>query len=196
MREIQASDAKTHLPPLLDDGERGETLIIYAHGRAIARIVPEADRRQAEVDKAVASILELRKRTGKLTLAQISCSTARSQLAGYSRMSKTRERNAAFRRIKTGEAVVPSFWWFEIRNILVVNERITKSDTGVFLRSLAGLRIRVDREPDEGVVLQLARTHRRRFTTPRTWSWRSGRRYGLEPWTISSQPRHVWRVRD
>ncbi len=52
---------------------------------------------------------------------------------------------------------------FEIRNILVVNERrkrITESDTGVFLRDLAGLRIRINREPEEGAVLRLARTHR------------------------------------
>ena len=71
--------------------------------------------------------------------------------------------DAAFVRIKSEEAVVPSLWWFEIRNILVVNERrkrITESDTGVFLRDLAGLRIRVDREPEESVVLRLARTHR------------------------------------
>jgi predicted nucleic acid-binding protein len=71
--------------------------------------------------------------------------------------------DAAFARIQTEEAVVPSLWWFEIRNILVVNERrkrITEADTGVFLRDLAGLRIRVDREPQEGVVLKLARTHR------------------------------------
>jgi predicted nucleic acid-binding protein len=71
--------------------------------------------------------------------------------------------NAAFVRIRAEEAVVPSLWWFEIRNILVVNERrkrITESDTGLFLRSLAGLRIRVDREPEETVVLKLARTHR------------------------------------
>ncbi|MBZ5726749.1 MAG: type II toxin-antitoxin system Phd/YefM family antitoxin [Acidobacteriia bacterium] len=49
MREIQASDAKAHLPQLLDDVERGETLIITRHGRAIARIVPESDRRQEEI---------------------------------------------------------------------------------------------------------------------------------------------------
>ncbi|HZT31541.1 MAG TPA: type II toxin-antitoxin system prevent-host-death family antitoxin [Bryobacteraceae bacterium] len=38
MREIQASDAKARLPQLLDDVERGETLIITRHGRAIARL--------------------------------------------------------------------------------------------------------------------------------------------------------------
>ena len=71
VREIQASEAKAHLPQLLDDVERGETLIITRHGRPIARIVPEVDRRQEEVDRALASILELRKRTGKVTLEEI-----------------------------------------------------------------------------------------------------------------------------
>src|SRR5262245_22752405 len=68
----------------------------------------------------------------------------------------------AFARMKSDEAVVPGLWWFEIRNILVVNERrkrITESDSGFFLRSLAGLRVRIDREPEESVVLRLARTH-------------------------------------
>jgi prevent-host-death family protein len=46
MCEIQASEAKAHLPQLLDDVKRGEALIITRHGRAIARIVPEVDRRQ------------------------------------------------------------------------------------------------------------------------------------------------------
>jgi prevent-host-death family protein len=35
MREIQASDAKARLSQLLDHVERGETLIIKRHGRAI-----------------------------------------------------------------------------------------------------------------------------------------------------------------
>ena len=38
-------------------------------------------------------------------------------------------------------------------------KRISESDTGVFLRDLAGLRVRVDREPEETVVLRIARTH-------------------------------------
>jgi prevent-host-death family protein len=71
MREIQASDAKAHLSQLLDDVERGETLIITRHGRAIARIVPEVDRQQEEIDKAIANIQELRKRTGKITFEEL-----------------------------------------------------------------------------------------------------------------------------
>jgi len=71
MREIQASEAKVHLPQLLDEVERGETLIITRHGRRIARIVPEGDRRQEEVDKALAGIQELRGRTGRITVVEL-----------------------------------------------------------------------------------------------------------------------------
>ena len=71
MREIQASEAKTHLLHLLNEVERGETLIITRHGRRIARIVPEVDRRQDEVDKALADIKELRKRTGRASIEEI-----------------------------------------------------------------------------------------------------------------------------
>jgi len=71
MREIQASEAKTHLPQLLDEVERGATLIITRHGRRVARIVPEVDGRQKEVDKALASIRELKKRTGKITFMEL-----------------------------------------------------------------------------------------------------------------------------
>lgn len=72
MREIQASEAKTHLPQLLDDVERGETILITRHGRPIARLVPEADRRQAEINQAVANIRTMRKsKTNKLTLDEI-----------------------------------------------------------------------------------------------------------------------------
>ena len=71
MREIQASEAKTHLPQLLDDVERGETLIITRHGRAIARIVPEVNRRQEEIDSAIEGIMALRKRNGKITFEDL-----------------------------------------------------------------------------------------------------------------------------
>ena len=70
----------------------------------------------------------------------------------------------AFDRMRGEEGVVPCLWWFEVRNILIVNERrrrITESGTVSFLRSLALLRLRVDRSPDEHAVLRLARnTHR------------------------------------
>lgn len=68
MREVQASEAETHLPQLLDEVERGETIIITRQGRAIARIVPEAVPRLQEIDNAIESIRALRKRTEKITL--------------------------------------------------------------------------------------------------------------------------------
>jgi prevent-host-death family protein len=71
MREVQSSDAKAHLPQLLDEVERGETVIITRHGRAIARLVPEAHRRQEEIDKAIESINALRKHTGRITLDEL-----------------------------------------------------------------------------------------------------------------------------
>lgn len=71
MREVQASDAKAHLPQLLDDVERGETVVITRHGRPIARIVPEAQLRQEEIDKAIEGIKALRKRTGKITVDEL-----------------------------------------------------------------------------------------------------------------------------
>jgi antitoxin (DNA-binding transcriptional repressor) of toxin-antitoxin stability system len=59
------------LPRLLDDVERGETLIITRHGRAIARIVPEGNRRPKEIDEAMANIVEIRKRTEKVTAKEL-----------------------------------------------------------------------------------------------------------------------------
>ena len=69
----------------------------------------------------------------------------------------------AFQRMRTEEAVVPCLWWFEVRNILVVNERrrrIAESDTAAFLLNLSRLRVRIDRLPEGDAVLRLARTHR------------------------------------
>ena len=71
MREIQSSEAKARLTQLLNEVERGETIVITRHGRPIARLVPEAGRRQAEIDDAIASIKALRKRTGKITAEEI-----------------------------------------------------------------------------------------------------------------------------
>ncbi len=69
----------------------------------------------------------------------------------------------ALERVRTDEARVPSLWWFEVRNTLIVNERrgrLTERDTSAFLRGLARLRVTLDRSPNEGDVLALAR-HRR-----------------------------------
>ena len=61
MREIQASEAKTHLSLLLDEVERGETIVITRRGRPIARIIPEVHRRQEEINRAIEDIKALSK---------------------------------------------------------------------------------------------------------------------------------------
>lgn len=69
----------------------------------------------------------------------------------------------ALRRLRRDEALAPALWWFEVRNILVVNERrqrLTQADSAAFLRDLAHLGISLDRSPDEGEVLRIARAHR------------------------------------
>lgn len=71
MRDIQASDAKTHLPQLLDEVERGEVVRITRHGRPVARLVPEQDRRQAEIERAIEGLKMLRMSVGKMTLDEI-----------------------------------------------------------------------------------------------------------------------------
>jgi predicted nucleic acid-binding protein len=68
--------------------------------------------------------------------------------------------DVAFSSLQTEEAVVPALWWFEVRNILVVNERrgrINEQETDFFLRALALFRIRIDRDPEHATVLRIAR---------------------------------------
>ncbi len=71
MREIQDSKAKTHLLRLLDAIERGETIVITRHGRAIARLVPEVSQRHAEIKASIESIKSLRRTMQKLSCSEI-----------------------------------------------------------------------------------------------------------------------------
>jgi len=49
-RTVGAYEAETKLPELLDQVERGRTVVITRHARTVARLVPEG---QAEVDRSV-----------------------------------------------------------------------------------------------------------------------------------------------
>jgi predicted nucleic acid-binding protein len=69
----------------------------------------------------------------------------------------------ALERIRTDQALVPSVWWFELRNTLIVNERrgrLAEAGTAAFLRGLSRLGVTIDRAPEEAEVLALARRHR------------------------------------
>jgi prevent-host-death family protein len=71
MQTIKAAEAKTHLLRLLDEVERGESIIVTRHGRRVARIVPEKDFEQERVEKAMEEMRQLRARIGKLSLEEI-----------------------------------------------------------------------------------------------------------------------------
>jgi prevent-host-death family protein len=60
MRHVQSSEAKTHLPELLDAVEAGETIVITRHGRPIARIVPESHQKKQEIREAIEELRALR----------------------------------------------------------------------------------------------------------------------------------------
>ena len=71
MREIQASEAKTHLPQLLDEIERGESIIITRHGRAIARLIPEDVMRRDAQAEAVERLKALRATMPRVPLDEL-----------------------------------------------------------------------------------------------------------------------------
>jgi predicted nucleic acid-binding protein len=70
---------------------------------------------------------------------------------------------AARKRLLHDPAVVPRIWWFEIRNLLIVNERRGRLDAAKSNRALRILRqlpIEFDQRINEERLLGLARTHR------------------------------------
>ena len=70
MRQVPASEAKTHLPQLLDEIERGESIAITRHGRAVAHLTP-VTLDHSRSAKAVEAILALAKKTRGMTVAEI-----------------------------------------------------------------------------------------------------------------------------
>ena len=59
-------------------------------------------------------------------------------------------------------AVVSGIWWYELRNALVVNERrgrLGAADSRSTLADLREMRITIDHEHDEALLLDLSRQH-------------------------------------
>lgn len=72
----------------------------------------------------------------------------------------------AARRLKNEIALAPRIWWYEIRNLLVINERrqrITASDSAGFLKLLASHPIQIDPVDDEEAIFRFARRYRLSF---------------------------------
>jgi prevent-host-death family protein len=71
MKKIQSSVAKAQFSELLDEVERGETVVITRHGKPIAWIVPDDEARRRRVAEAIEGIKELRKHTKPATIEEI-----------------------------------------------------------------------------------------------------------------------------
>jgi prevent-host-death family protein len=71
MNTIQASDAKTRFLSLLDEVERGASVIITRHGKPVARLIPETTADEERIERAAKTILEIRKRTKPVSLEEI-----------------------------------------------------------------------------------------------------------------------------
>jgi predicted nucleic acid-binding protein len=73
---------------------------------------------------------------------------------------------AALIRIIDDGARVPWIWWFELRNVLIVNERRSRGSadaTARFLRELTALSIEIESALDEDACLRLARRFKLTF---------------------------------
>jgi predicted nucleic acid-binding protein len=68
--------------------------------------------------------------------------------------------NAVLRMAPARGLVVPALWWFEIRNLLVTQERrrrLTEAQSTAFLADLRRIPIETDGKPGEATVLGVAR---------------------------------------
>jgi predicted nucleic acid-binding protein len=69
-------------------------------------------------------------------------------------------------RLKREIALVPPIWWYEVRNLLVVNERrqrLTVGESALFLELLSSFPIQIDPIEDEQAIFGLARRYRLSF---------------------------------
>ncbi|WP_263353867.1 type II toxin-antitoxin system VapC family toxin [Acidicapsa acidisoli] len=69
----------------------------------------------------------------------------------------------AYAQLDFESAIVPPIWCYEVRNILLVNERrqrISQMDSTRFLRQLDQFSIETDNAPNHSNLLHLARQHR------------------------------------
>ncbi|KAA6465493.1 type II toxin-antitoxin system prevent-host-death family antitoxin [Acidobacteria bacterium AB60] len=71
MEIIHASEAKTQLLRILDDVEKGKTVVITRHGKRIARISPEPEVDRERAMRAFASIRALRALNSPVTVEEL-----------------------------------------------------------------------------------------------------------------------------
>lgn len=71
MKHVQASSAKAHFAELLDQVERGETIVITRHGKEIATLSPRSEHRQREIEQAIQGMDSVRSQNKPVTVAEI-----------------------------------------------------------------------------------------------------------------------------
>jgi predicted nucleic acid-binding protein len=79
---------------------------------------------------------------------------------------RSAEGDSILARLESDLARMPSLWWFEVRNVLLIGERrgrTAREHTEPFLDFLRGLPIELAPLPDELTVLRLARRHQLSF---------------------------------
>lgn len=65
-------------------------------------------------------------------------------------------------QLSTDTAIVPMIWWYEIRNLLVINERrqrLSQAESTRFLRNLSAYPIKIDEMIDQSPIFSLARQY-------------------------------------
>src|SRR5258706_15730518 len=70
---------------------------------------------------------------------------------------------AAFKRFVDDTAYVPAVWWFEVRNMLLVNQRrgrIDERQRAQALEMIEEIPVAIDRDPESRIVIELAERHR------------------------------------
>src|SRR3990170_359066 len=79
MKQVGVYEAKTQLPRLLDEVERGESVTITRHGRPVARLVPLRGRRRIVADIWILEMVNgllVGERRGRLTPADVALVSA------------------------------------------------------------------------------------------------------------------------
>jgi predicted nucleic acid-binding protein len=72
----------------------------------------------------------------------------------------------AANHLKDENALVPPLWWYEVRNLLVINERRQRmmvDDSAHYLKLLSSYPIHIDPVEDEQIIFRCAREYRLSF---------------------------------
>ncbi|MBS0530648.1 MAG: type II toxin-antitoxin system Phd/YefM family antitoxin [Proteobacteria bacterium] len=71
MKHVQATELKAKLAELLDEVERGQTLVVTRHGKPIARIMPDEEAAIERSREAMQRIMEAREKAPKVTVEEL-----------------------------------------------------------------------------------------------------------------------------